>query len=251
MRPHYTVLGLVLAISIGLLSACAASRFDELYEARDYAAAARAFEDDPSLHTDARALYRAGMIHAAPKTATYDPASARPLLERLVTEHPSSEYVDAAHRTLAFLAEIERLEDDVVRLATEAGVLNVEVDHLRTLIERLDERSEREDDQIELLGQMVKRLETELRNRDRRIRALEEELEQLKAIDLRPKRPATPSDSATATDSAAARDSTATGDPSTTADSTVVDDTTTAFDAHAGAHSFQALSGWIRPSTRE
>ena len=184
LKPIVTILAV--AAASALATACATAPFDELYEARDYTAAARVFQDDPSLQTDARTLYRAAMIHASPHRPTYDAEAARELLQRLLIAHPGSDYDEDARRTLALLDELKRREDDVVRLAAEAGTLTAEVERLRQLIDRLDERAEQQAEQIELLGQVVQRLEIEIRARDRRIRALQDELDQLKAIDLRP-----------------------------------------------------------------
>src|SRR5690554_1803504 len=116
MRFENVATTLILLAATALTTACSTTRFDELYEARDYVGAARAFEADPSLQADARALFRAGMIHATPNSPTYDPGAARPLLERLIIRHPNSDYAEPARRTLAFLNEIQRLEGDVLRL---------------------------------------------------------------------------------------------------------------------------------------
>jgi hypothetical protein len=121
-------------------------------------------------------LFAAATGFATPGTPVYDPARAHAYLERFVAQFPASPRLREAQRMSLLLGEIARLQE----LESE----------LRRVAVRLDSISRHRTQQV----QMVQQLQVELRRRDVQLKALEQELESLKAIDLRlrQRRPATP-----------------------------------------------------------
>ncbi|SRR5690606_23385712 len=182
MRADKRVLGL---IAFALAPACATSTpFDEHFEAHRYDAAARAFHASPELHDQERALFRAALTYGSPGSPVFDPDSARSLIERLQRLYPNTRYRDEAHRLLALLAEIQRLQDRAERYEQEVERLTQDLAELRRHIAWLETRVDVRDEMLDMLRQVIERLEGEARYKDGRIRALQEELERLKEIDL-------------------------------------------------------------------
>jgi len=182
MRADIRALGL---IAFALASACAtATPFDQHFEANRYEAAARAFHSSPELHEQERALFRAALTYGSPQSPVFDPDSARSMIERLERLYPNTRYRDEAHRMLALLEEIQRLEDRAEQYEQEVERLTQEVAELRRHIAWLESRVEVRDEMLDVLRQVIERLESEARYKDGRIRALQEELERLKEIDL-------------------------------------------------------------------
>src|SRR5690554_5959166 len=156
MRAYKRVLEL---IAFALAPACATSSpFDEHFEAHRYDAAARAFHASPELHDQERALFRAALTYGSPGSPVFDPDAARSQIQRLQ---------DRAER---YEQEVERLTQDLAELRR----------HIAWLETRVDVR----DEMLDMLRQVIERLEGEARYKDGRIRALQEELERLKEIDL-------------------------------------------------------------------
>jgi len=182
MRPDKRALGL---LALALAPACATSSiFDQHFEAQRYDAAARAFHASPDLHDNERALFRAALTYGSPQSPVFNPDSARALIERLQRLYPNTRYRDEAHRLLALLAEIQRLEDRAARYEQEVERLTQDLAELRRHIAWLESRIDVRDDMLEVLRQVIERLEGEARYKDERIRALQQELERLKEIDL-------------------------------------------------------------------
>lgn len=185
MKADRFAVALVLLASAG----CATSSFDRHFEARRYAEAATAFDEDPSLHDEERALFRAGVAYALPESPVHRPERARDLLERLLDLHPGTAHRDEAMRLLALLAELERLEANAARRERELRrrelTLTAQVARLRRSAEWLEARVEAGEKQMEMCRAMTARLDRTLRDREGELRALREELDRLKAIDLR------------------------------------------------------------------
>ena len=83
--------------------------------------------------------------------------------------------------------------EELARLRAEASEREALADSLRTAVRTLQEERrrsgaelERTEERLELILSLAGRLEEELAEREARVRSLEEELEQLKAIDLGP-----------------------------------------------------------------
>jgi septal ring factor EnvC (AmiA/AmiB activator) len=177
---------------VALLGAagCASSQFDRLFDAGNYAEAARVFESDPSLQGDERALFRVALAHAVPGSEVYRPAHARELLGRFLTLYPESSRRGEASRILALLQELERSERRAAERDEETRTLRGRIAELQDRIDWLEASLERQERQANLFREITERLEEDLRRAEEQIRALQEELARLKEIDL--KRPTPP-----------------------------------------------------------
>lgn len=143
---------------------CSASRFDEHYEAGRLPEAVAAFEADDELRRDERALYRAGVVRALPGSETFEPDSARAHFLTLLALYPETDRRPEAEAWLGLLEERERLATEVRRLEEELA--GARAAHGATVA------------QVETLRATERQLRAELA----RVR---EQLEGLKAIDLR------------------------------------------------------------------
>lgn len=168
---------------------CASGEFHRSFEAGDHLTAVRAFDADSGLGTDERALFRAGLLFASPTHDGYDPDRAEALLTRLLELHPGTDRRAEALLLLSLLgdrAEVQReaarreraLTRELELLARERAGLEEQLAWVHTMLERQQEDRE-------WLFRMVARLENDLASRDGQIEELRDELDQLKAIDLR------------------------------------------------------------------
>ena len=114
-----TALGTVLMTVLCLAWAgCASSGgpFREHYAAGRLEAAAEAFEADSSLHDEAGALYRAGLLYGTPGSPVYDPARAAEQLGRLLELHPEADRARGARTVLRLLTRADSLARQLERL---------------------------------------------------------------------------------------------------------------------------------------
>lgn len=194
-----------LVAALGTTAGCASAHpFDVRFESGDYAAAARAFEADSALHDEPRALWRAAVIHATPSSDTYEPATARARLERLLARSPESEYAAPAAALVALLEEVGRMWDALAVLREQVDSVRAEAREVaawHAALERARPGTEAYDPQgaREALGELVERhpdsrfrpaaevvlalLENVARNRAA-VAALQRQLDELKAVDL-------------------------------------------------------------------
>lgn len=173
---------------VAAAAACATSAFDKHFEQGRYEAAAAAFERDSALHRDERSLFRAGLVHAFPSSAAFDPSLALYYFGRIDTLFPASPYRAEAHRIGALL-------EDRVRLQSELELHRSDLDDLRARIaesaereRHMERRGAERDAEVARLEAQAARLESQLRQRSDELAALRQELERLKAIDLRSSR---------------------------------------------------------------
>lgn len=172
--PAKVALTIVLAAALFSVGCATARPFDRYLDAQLYVEAARAFDADSSLWNEPDALLRAGHLFANPTFPVYDATRARRTLERLLAEFPESSPARQVGALVPLLRVVEALELELAARAIE-------------LKERVQKATEMEASreaaalEIEALRQRVGRLEGDLR-------ATREELERLKAIDLRPPR---------------------------------------------------------------
>lgn len=167
-------------------SGCARNQFQRELSDQDWVAAARAFDSDSSLMNNEHALYRAGLLFGSPGRPTYDPTKARTLLMAFLRRFPDSSKRTEVSDRLALL-------DDIVSVRRDAAArqrdLQARIDAVtadsRLLRERLDSASV----QGEQTRHTVARLEADLHDREEQVRALRIELQRLKEIDLKPRRP--------------------------------------------------------------
>jgi hypothetical protein len=171
-------------------SGCASSQFNRALDAHRWSDAAHAFDADTALLHDESALFQAAMLYSFPNRKTYDPARARTLFERLLELYPTTSKRQTAIDHLALLYELQRVENtsiareqvlqaQIARLAADTVVLHAQLDSIAV-------RLRAEQDQTALLRKFANRLESDLQNREARLRALYDELDHLKAIDLKP-----------------------------------------------------------------
>ncbi len=179
---------IVLSLSVPAVAAtavaCATSRFDQHLEAHRWAQAAHAFEAEPDLQQRADALYRAALLYASPVRDTYRPSHARDLFSRLLQLSPDRTRQEAARGMIGLLDVVagdsvreESLRTELDSLRAESGRLQEENASLRT-------RSETQEELNKVLRSYTVRLEADLRDREQRLRALGDELDRLKQIDL-------------------------------------------------------------------
>lgn len=175
----------LLALVVPALTAgCTARPFHDHFEAGRFAEAARAFEEDPSLERDERALLRAAIVYAIPNGPDHRPDRARVLVRRILERGKDDEYAQHARWVLAFLDEMDRR-------AEEARSLQARVDTLIGRIAALEEESRslqaliaRERLHADAFRALAERLEAELRRAEGELRDLQDNLRQLKEVDL-------------------------------------------------------------------
>ena len=186
-RLDRLICGTAALLAIG---ACATIPFDRALDAHQWPEAATAFDADTSLRHNERALFRAAMLYSFPNRATYDPARARTLFEQLLRLYPTTSNRQAAVDQLALLYELERVQTvSQVRqqtLESKIAMLAVDTLHLHTRLDSIAVRLQAEQDQSALLRKVANRLENDLQDREAQLRALHDELNHLKSIDLRP-----------------------------------------------------------------
>jgi peptidoglycan hydrolase CwlO-like protein len=172
-----------------LLGACSVSSFDRHLAAQRWSDAADAFDADSSLLSSDRALYRAALLHASPALPTWEPLRARELLAFLLTEHPGSMHRESALRLVELIDEMEsrrmHAEARQQQLETQRARLQNEVADLRTQLNATERRMQATDEESALLRAAVERLQLIVRDREEQLRQLRQELDRLKAIDLR------------------------------------------------------------------
>ena len=169
-------------MAAGAVAACATVPFERYISQQRWSEAAAAFEADSSLLVNERALFEAGMLFSSPTSGQYDPARGRALLRRLLGLFPETSHrVDARDR-LAFLDSLdaERGRASARALEVEARIATLAADTLR-LRTRLDSALTARS----AVEKNAAQLEAELRQ-------LRSELERLKQIDLKPRRPPAP-----------------------------------------------------------
>lgn len=170
--------------------ACASTQFDRYFEARQWSDAAREFAADSTLRSDDRALFRAAQLFGSPDSDAFDPERARQLLDDLIRLHPGSKQVGPALTMIALLDEVQRVRNDVIlrerELQAEIHVLAHDVEQLQERIRWLESRFVAQEEQNQTLRRIADRLEFDLRDRENQLRALQDELDRLKDIDLSP-----------------------------------------------------------------
>jgi hypothetical protein len=169
--------------------ACATSAFDREFEAGQYAAARRIFEADSSLQRHEQSLFRAGLVHAFPGTSAYDPQKARQLFDRLLTLYPESSYGSSVRYLTVFMDEVDRLEKGTALRDEQIKQINNRIEELQERNLWLESLREKLEFQVDTFGGLAVNLEKELRETRFRLRVLREELERLKEIDLKTRRP--------------------------------------------------------------
>lgn len=172
--------------------ACATARtsqFDSAIDARNWSDAATALAADTSLLHNESTLFQAAMLYSFPDRPTYDPARARELFERLLREYPNTSRRQAATDQLSLLYELQKASSDAVAkqqgLRAQIAQLTSDTLKLRRSIDSISVRLQAEQDQSALLRKVATRMESDLQDRESQLKVLHDELNHLKAIDLR------------------------------------------------------------------
>jgi hypothetical protein len=170
--------------------ACASSQFNRALDAHQWSDAARAFDADTALLHNESALFQAAMLYSFPNRGTYDPARARTLFEQLLRLYPTTPKRQTAIDHLSLLYELQRTENTAQARAQalEAKIAQLAADTmvLRARLDSIAVRLRAEQDQTALLRKVATRLENDLQDRETQLHALYDELDHLKAIDLKP-----------------------------------------------------------------
>jgi hypothetical protein len=175
----------VLLVALAVMG-CATSQVRPNTSDEQWVAEAHAFDANPALMNNERALYRAGVLFGTPGRPTYDPAKARTLLLTFLERFPGSDRRVAATDRLALLDDIVRVRRDAATRQRELEArIDVAMADTRVLREKLDSASLQGDQ----MRKNTTRLESDLREREDQLRALRLELQRLKEIDLKPRRP--------------------------------------------------------------
>jgi hypothetical protein len=178
LRRVHLILTAVVAVAAGCASGRADTPLPGMSEAVD---AARAWDAEPSDAADADAVFRAALGFGLPDSPLYDPRRAVALFDTLLSRHPDAPHHAHAGQMRQLLAELLRAER---RQADDVITLGGRVAELQERIDSLEARLGRETARADGLRVIADRHERTVRERDARIRALEEELEALKEIDL-------------------------------------------------------------------
>jgi hypothetical protein len=176
----------IVVLGLAATTACATSQFDHYLDRQQWADAARVFAADSSLQNDEHALFEAGVLYGSPSRPTFDAERSRALLRRLISRFPQSKYLGDAADRLALLDEIARAKRDAEAHERE---LAAKIDALATETRQLHARLDSLSGQTDQLRRSAARTEAELHDREEQVRTLRNELQRLKEIDLKPRRP--------------------------------------------------------------
>lgn len=175
---------LLLAVPTG----CATSVFDKHFEGGRYVAAAAAFDQDSTLHRDERSLFRAGLVRAFPSSPAFDPSLALDYFARLEASFPDNPYRVEARRIVAILEDRARLQSELELHRSELDDLRSRMVEFAERERRMEQRGEERDAEVARLEALAAQLDSQLHQRSGELAALRQELERLKAIDLRSSR---------------------------------------------------------------
>ena len=180
MRAVVRVLPAVAVAIVGC--ATVPSVADRLYAARDYPAAAAAYEEalrtDPKARHDAALCLRLGVSYAVPGTPARDPARAIAVLSDVAARFPRTPEAAQASLLVPQL-ELERtLAVDLAATSARAGALEAEIVRAR-------EENRGLEASVKATGEQLARVRAALSEKEAQLRRVRDELEQLKRIDLR------------------------------------------------------------------
>ncbi len=178
MRGPFTAVAL-LALA-GSAGACVhrVRPFQRAFDSGNVAEATRIFDRDTSLWRDEQALFRTAAARAMPGSPVYEPARAHAELQSFLALFPQSEHRGEALRLEALLTQIERLSHENRALALRA-------DSLAARGDSLDARGDSTGARLAEQRRTTLQLQADLRRTDAELKAVQEELARLKAIDLR------------------------------------------------------------------
>lgn len=183
MRRRAAVAGVV---ALTMLACAKATQFDQYWSADQWSDAARVFTADSSLHSNEHALYRAGIMFGTPGRTMYDPVRARELLSSLLSRFPQTQHRADATAHLLLIEDILRSQQDSAARQRDVETrIAALVRETRDLRARVDSMVVQNDS----VRAVVVRLDADRRDREEQLRLLRLELQRLKEIDLKPRRP--------------------------------------------------------------
>jgi hypothetical protein len=154
-----------------------------LAQARDayvrYLTSGRAFGDGES-----RARYRLGVSFALPETDEYDAEKADRAFAAVIATDPDSLWGRQARLLRSLGQERDRLVAELAAQSERASALLAEVALLEAEVERADDEVEGREQEIQDLGAEIARLKQSLAGLAAELQEREQELEQMKRIDL-------------------------------------------------------------------
>jgi hypothetical protein len=179
-----------MAAATSVAIGCASTQMRRTTNSSDWARAATALSADSSLMNDENTLFEAAMLYSLPNRGSYDPVRARTLFERLLNQFPTTATRQTAVDQLAMLYELQRVNNTATvkeqTLQSRIAILENDTLTLRRSIDSVAARLRAEQDQSAVLRKVTTRLESDLQDRESQLGALHDELNHLKAIDLRP-----------------------------------------------------------------
>lgn len=188
-RPFFVACTGFVTLVGGACATARTSQFDSAINARNWSDAATALAADTSLLHDESTLFQAAMLYSFPNRPTYDPARARDLFERLLKDYPNTSRRQSAIDQLSLLYELQKTNNNAVAkqqdLRAQIAQLAADTLKLRRSIDSISVRLQAEQDQSALLRKVATRLENDLQDRENQLGVLHDELNHLKAIDLR------------------------------------------------------------------
>jgi len=176
----------IIALGLATTTACATTQFDRYMARQQWAEAARAFAADSSMQNDEHALFQAGVLYGSPGRPTFDAERSRALLRRLIARFPQSKHLGDATDRLALLDEIARAKREGEAHERE---LNSQIDALTSETRQIRARLDSLSGQTDQLKRAAARAEAELHDREEQLKVLRSELQRLKEIDLKPRKP--------------------------------------------------------------
>lgn len=154
---------------------CAGNTLERHFRAGEYTEVVRLFEADSALHAKPGALYQAGLAYALPESPVYDAERALAVFDLLQERHPGHGQERHVAQLQQLLRQAGQQQERQLSRDARLRAQQAEIDDLRAQLARERQRAER--------------LDREVREREGRIRALQDELTALKRIDLN-RRPA-------------------------------------------------------------
>ncbi len=182
---------LALLLSLTLAGGCATTlvRGDRLFLAGDLTRAEAAYRKaltggHSNGNAAARARYRLGLIYALPESELHDWAKAEQTLQSLIERQPESAWARQASLLLSLHRERERLEQELEAQRRRANALLAEVAQLEDEARQAGDQVEERDSRLKRLAREIGQLRRDIGELGDKLAASEQELEEIKKIDL-------------------------------------------------------------------
>lgn len=161
-------------LSLAAFGACASAEtrpMDRYFAEGRYEELVHAFEADSSLWSEEDAVYQVAVARSLPDSPVYDPARARALLDQFLASFRDSDHRAEVRHLSALVEEVMRVQEAADGLEAEVAALSERVDSLTA--------------EVSEQSRVIEEARADIRQRDAELRALRQELQRLKAIDLR------------------------------------------------------------------